>query len=67
MARFHQKLLQDAVKVMGREYVAKALEVPKETLDDLLRGEGTITGSELVKLARAAVGFSQKYLRTPLK
>jgi len=63
MARFHQKLLQDAVKMMGREYVAKALEVPKETLDGLLRGEGTISGTDLIKLARAAVEFSQKNLR----
>jgi hypothetical protein len=60
MARFHQKLLQDAVKLMGRDYVAKALEVPKETLDQWLRGEGTLSGSHLTKLTRAAVDFAQK-------
>ena len=58
MARFHQKLLQDAVKLMGRDYVAKALEVP--TLDQWLRGEGTLSGSHITKLTRAAVDFAQK-------
>jgi hypothetical protein len=63
MARFHQKLLQDAVKLMGRDYVADAMEVPKETVDGWLRGEGTLSGGDLVKLSRAAVQFSQKNLR----
>jgi len=44
---------------MGREHVAKALEVPKETLDAWLRGEGTMSGEELTKLARAAADFAR--------
>lgn len=60
MARFHQKLLQDAVKLMGREYVAKALNIPKATLDEWLRGEGTVSAADLTKLARAAAEFAQK-------
>lgn len=60
MTRFHQKLLQDAVKLMGREYVAKALDIPKETLDGWLRGEGSISASDLTKLARAAAEFARK-------
>ena len=43
---------------MGRDYVAKALEVP--TLDQWLRGEGTLSGSHITKLTRAAVDFAQK-------
>jgi hypothetical protein len=60
MATFHQKLLRDAVKLMGREHVAKALGVPKEALDSWLRGEGGMSGAELTKLARAAADFAQK-------
>ena len=60
MTPFNQKLLQDAVKLMGREYVAKALEVPKETLNRWLRGDGGMSGAELTKLARAAVDFADK-------
>lgn len=63
MPRFNEKLLQDAVKLMGRDYVAKAMEVPRETLDDWLRGKGTLSGRDLIKLARAAIEFSQKNLR----
>lgn len=60
MPGFHQKLLQDAVKLMGREYVAKALGIPKETLNSWLRGEGSMSASDLTKLARAAAEFAQK-------
>ena len=63
MPSFHQKLLEDAVKVMGRHYVAKSLEVPNKTLDGWLRGEGTISVADVIKLARATVEFSQKNLR----
>jgi hypothetical protein len=63
MVPFPQKLLEDAVQLMGRHYVAKSLEVPNETLDGWLCGQSTLSRMDLIKLARAAVEFSQKYLR----
>ena len=45
---------------MGREYVAKALNIPKATLDEWLRGEGTVSAADLTQLARAAAEFAQK-------
>ena len=59
MADFNHRLIEDAVKLMGRQHVAKALEVPEETLDAWLRGEGHIAASDLTRLARAAVDFAQ--------
>jgi len=45
------RLLQDAAKLLGRQELAKRLNVPESIVDDWMRGEGTISDSGLLKLS----------------
>ena len=56
--RRHQKLLTDAVTLMGRAHVAAALHVGEATLEAWLKGEANVPGSKLILLAQAAVDFA---------
>jgi len=45
------RLIQDAAKLMGREELAKRLNVPESVVDDWIRGDATISDSGLLKLS----------------
>jgi len=45
------RLLGDAARLMGKEELARRLNVSQSLLDDWLRGEGTISDSRLMKLS----------------
>jgi transcriptional regulator with XRE-family HTH domain len=45
------RLLQDAAKLMGKQELARRLNVSESLLDDWIRGEGTISDSRLMKLS----------------
>jgi DNA-binding transcriptional regulator YdaS (Cro superfamily) len=58
-----KRLLQDAVKLMGRKHVAQSLAVSDATLEAWLKGEQPVPPSKLSALARAADDFAKRIKR----
>jgi len=55
-----QRLLRDAVRLMGRQRVAEALFVSEETVQAWLDGEQQMQESHLLALAHAAFDYASK-------
>ena len=53
------QLLQDAARLLGRDELAKRLNVPESQVADWLRGTGTISDSGLLKLSEILQRWAQ--------
>lgn len=60
LATKKQDLLQRAANLLGRERLARHLNVPAALLDDWLRGEATMGDNQLLRMARVLDGVSRE-------
>lgn len=58
-----KRLLEDAVKLMGRKHVAEALAVSDATLETWLKAEAPMPHSKFTALAEAAAEFARRIKR----